>query len=232
MINIPKHVAIIMDGNGRWAQQHGQSRIYGHQNVSQSIAAVIKICLKKKIKYLSLYAFSTENWSRPVSEINGIFEIINKYIVENMHVCDEYNIKVNFLGDTHSLPEYLCSTIANIVSHTINYDRLIISVGLNYSGRWDIVNGINQLVKQKVDSVTVDDVSNVLSTHGIPDPDVLIRTGKEKRISNFFLWQIAYTELFFVDKFWPDFNEGDFMNILHGYSKRQRRFGGINNVNI
>lgn len=232
MINIPKHVAIIMDGNGRWAQQRGQSRIYGHQNASQSIAAVIKICLKQKIKYLSLYAFSTENWSRPTNEINGIFEIINKYIVENIHICDEYNIKVRILGDTYSLPEYLRSTIANIVSHTINYDRFIISVGMNYSGRWDIVNSINQLIKQKFNSVTIDDVSNVLSTHDIPDPDVLIRTGKEKRISNFFLWQIAYTELFFVDKFWPDFNEGDFVNILNEYSKRQRRFGGINNVNI
>ncbi|MDR2401851.1 MAG: di-trans,poly-cis-decaprenylcistransferase [Cytophagales bacterium] len=226
--NTPKHIAVIMDGNGRWAQKKGQPRTFGHKNSVASVESTIATCLKYNIKFLTLYAFSTENWERPQKEIDEIFNLINDFIPKEKNRILENKIKINVLGDIGPLPEALQKNLTQLIEKTKNNDKLILNVCLNYSGRWDIINAFNKILQnKKVEKIDYEEFSHALSTANIPDPDIIIRTGGDMRISNFLSWQCAYSEFFFLDKFWPDFTEKDFDKVLVEYQLRNRKFGEI-----
>lgn len=229
VVKPPKHIGIIMDGNGRWAQKRNEKRTFGHKNSVSSVEASINTCMKYGVKFLTLYAFSTENWGRPQEEIDEIFSLINEYYLKEKNKVITNGIKVNILGDMSRLPEDLQKNLNSLIDETKENDKLVLNVCLNYSGRWDIVNACNTLLKDKnIEKISYDDFAQALSTAGMPDPDIIIRTGGEKRISSFLSWQCAYSELFFLDKFWPDFNSKDLRKILLDYQKRNRRFGKLN----
>lgn len=228
IVNTPKHIGIIMDGNGRWAQKRNEKRTFGHKNAISSVEASINTCMKYGIKFLTLYAFSTENWGRPKDEVDEIFNLINTYCQKEKNRIIKNEIKINILGDISALPEDLQKNLNTLITETKDNTKLTINVCLNYSGRWDIVNACNTILKnKKIEKINSDDFAQALSTAGMPDPDIIIRTGAEKRISSFLSWQCAYSELFFLDKFWPDFDEKDFYKILLDYQKRNRRFGTL-----
>lgn len=226
--NPPQHIAIIMDGNGRWAEKRNQVRTYGHKNSISSVESSINTCLKYEIKFLTLYAFSTENWGRPKDEVNEIFNLLNDYCLKEKNKIIENGIKINILGDMSPLPEVLQKNLNTLINETKGNTKLSLNVCLNYSGRWEIVNACNKILQDKnIEKIDYEVFAQALSTAGMPDPDIIIRTGGEKRISNFLSWQCAYSEFFFLDKFWPDFNEKDLSKILLDYQKRSRRFGKV-----
>ncbi len=224
----PQHIGIIMDGNGRWAKKMNEKRTFGHRHSIPSVEASISTCIKYGVKFLTLYTFSTENWGRPKDEIDEIFNLINQYCQSEKNKIITNGIKINILGDMTRLPQDLQKNLNILINETKGNDKLILNICLNYSGRWDIVNACNEILKNKnTNKIDYEDFINALSTSGMPDPDIIIRTGGEKRISNFLSWQCAYSELFFLDKFWPDFNEKDLTKILLDYQKRDRRFGKL-----
>lgn len=195
--NPPQHIAIIMDGNGRWAQKKGQPRTFGHKNSVSSVESAITICIKHDIKFLTLYAFSTENWGRPQEEINEIFNVINDFIPKEKSRIMDNKIKVNVLGDMGRLPEALQKNLCQLIEQTKNNDKLVLNVCLNYSGRWDIINAFNKILQNKnIEKIDSEEFSHALSTANMPDPDIIIRTGGDMRISNFLSWQCAYSEFF------------------------------------
>ena len=198
IVNIPQHIGIIMDGNGRWASRQGKERTYGHKSSIPAIEATIKVCEKYKIRILTLYAFSTENWKRPQSEINEIFSLISDFVDDRKDKLIENKVKLNVLGDMSRIPEDLKNKLNSVMEQTKDFDQFIINICLNYSGRWDITNACNKILQSKtIDKVTTNIFAKNLSTAGIPDPDIIIRTGKEKRISSFLSWECAYSEFFF-----------------------------------
>ncbi len=229
----PFHIAIIMDGNGRWAQKRGKSRIIGHRYGALSLKKIINFSIKKKINILTLYAFSTENWSRPYLEVLELMKLFTFSIKNFMYELHEKNVCVNIIGDRKKLSKNLVFYINKIEFLTKNNKGLILNIAINYSGKWDLVNCVKKIYflikkkKIKINDINENFVNNNLCLSNLPDIDLLIRTGGEKRISNFFLWKIAYSELFFTDILWPDFSSEDFLNILNNFSKRNRRFGKI-----
>ena len=223
-----KHVGIIMDGNGRWAQKKGQPRTFGHKNSVESVKSAINTCVKYDIKFLTLYAFSVENWGRPKDEIDAIFDLMNDFIINEKDTIIQNDIKINILGDISHLSEPLQKNLVSLMEESKNNNKLVLNICLNYSGRWDIINAFNKILQnKKVEHIDYEDFSHALSTANMPDPDIIIRTGGDMRISNFLSWQCAYSELFFLDKFWPDFNEKDFVKILKEYQHRNRRYGKV-----
>ncbi len=229
----PFHIAIIMDGNGRWAKKRGKSRIIGHRYGVLSLKKIINFSINYKLNILTLYAFSIENWSRPYLEILELMRLFTFSIKNIMYELHEKNVCVNIIGDRNKLPRNLVFYINKIEFLTKNNKGLILNVAINYSGKWDIVNCVKKIfyqIKKKnidINRINEDFVNKNLCLNNLPDIDLLIRTGGEKRISNFFLWKIAYSELFFTDILWPDFNCNDFLKILNDFSKRNRRFGKI-----
>lgn len=232
---IPRHVAIIMDGNGRWAQKRGLPRTEGHRQGVEALRDIIKISSQLGIKYLTLYAFSTENWKRPKSEIEAIMSLLVEYIETELEELDRNKVKIVVLGDTSALSKTVQNAISKAVNQTADNKSLQLNIALNYGGRAEIVRGVKRIVQDVVNNkLLIDDIdeevfSKYLYTANMPDPDLLIRTGGEQRISNFLLYQIAYSELWFSNSrvYWPDFNARIYLKSIQDYQRRQRRYGGI-----
>jgi undecaprenyl diphosphate synthase len=229
--NLPKHLAIIMDGNGRWAKQKGLLRAFGHENGTKSVKETIKICAKLGIEYLTLYAFSTENWNRPKLEVQALMKILINSLRKELGTLQENNIRLNAIGNLDRLPKSAQKELMDVIEKTKNNTRLTLTLALSYGSREELVNAvriISDKVKNNIISIdTIDDsiINEHLYTQNLPDVDLLIRTSGEHRISNFLLWQIAYAELYFTDVLWPDFKEQDLYEAIISYQKRERRFG-------
>jgi len=224
--NLPAHIAIIMDGNGRWAKEKSLLRLQGHLAGVNTVRRVTEYCQEFNIKYLTLYAFSRENWDRPKEEVEGLMSLFSKVIKEEINELKKNRIRVHFLGNLEELPDDVKKSALWIQAQTKNSDQLDLILAFNYSGRSEIVEAVNKTIK-KGKEITEESFRNFLFLPDVPDPDLFIRTGGELRISNFLLYQIAYTELFFTDKLWPDFDKSDFIQALNSYKKRERRFGTI-----
>ena len=225
-MNPVKHVAIIMDGNGRWGIKHKNSRNAGHRVGLNTVESIINECLKINIKYLTLYTFSTENWKRPKKEINFLFNLLENFLTNKIGNLIKRNIKVKFIGEINNLPTKLKKIIKNSELKTSKNSSLQVNVALNYGSKNELINSIKKINKKKI-SINEDNIDNNLFTKGIINPDILIRTGNTQRLSNFMLWQLAYTEIFFEKKLWPDFKSNDFKKILNKFKSIKRNFGSI-----
>jgi undecaprenyl diphosphate synthase len=229
--NVPQHVAVIMDGNGRWAKRKGAMRIFGHRNAVQAVRDVTEACGELKVKYLTLYAFSTENWNRPKEEVDGLMELLVNTIKAEISTLTENRVKLITIGETSHLPKSCQENLTWAMDKTKNHDGLTLILALSYSGRWEIMKAIKALAadvqngKVKAEDVNEKHFENYLQTSGIPDPELLIRTSGEMRISNFLLWQIAYTELYITPTLWPDFRKEHLYEAIWAYQQRERRFG-------
>lgn len=224
--NLPQHIAIIMDGNGRWAKQRGLSRTKGHQKGVEVVREVISHCLEKKIGVLTLFAFGVENWKRPAHEVRNLFRLFFLLLRKEINKIHSDKIKLRIIGDRKPFNTLLLKAIEDAERLTHENQALTLNIAVNYSGRWDLMNAIAKINHRKID---LDDVQQVLekelSLSGLPEPDLFIRTGGVQRISNFILWELAYTELFFTEVLWPDFNRLQFEKALQDFTKRERRFG-------
>ena len=223
----PKHVAIIMDGNGRWGLKKKNSRNFGHRRGIIRVEEVINQSIKKKIKFLTLYAFSSDNWKRPKIEINFLLNLLENYIDREFNNLKNKNIKIKVLGDVSKFPRRLKTKLRKVERKTNNNTLIQINIALNYSSRQELINAFKKINYNKKKKITEILISNNLYTKNIPDPEILIRTGNTNRLSNFLLWQINYTEIFFVKKLWPDFNKKDFNKILNKFNQIKRNFGAI-----
>ena len=226
-MNKLNHVAIIMDGNGRWGLKKKNSRNYGHIQGIKAVENIIKSSIDRKIPFLTLYTFSTENWKRPESEVNFLFSLIRKSLKKNLKKIIKQGIKVNIIGRRLGLPKDINTIVNYIEKKTLNNKKITLTLALNYGSKEEIVNACQKLVSKKVKKVDLKVFEKELYTKNLPDPQILIRTGGTKRLSNFLLWQLAYTEIFFINKLWPDFNENDFSKIINKFHNIKRNFGNI-----
>jgi undecaprenyl diphosphate synthase len=230
---IPQHVAIVMDGNGRWAESRGLERIEGHRAGVDAVKTMVKFCLEKRIAVLSLFAFSRKNWARPLEEVEFLMQLFITALANELSPLNEQGVRIQFMGDRSRLSTILCDKMFEAEALTQHHEKLILNIALNYTGRWDIVQATKQLIQRVSEgSLSLDDVNETaleqcLCTCDLPPPDLLIRTSGEKRISDFFLWQLAFTELYFTDINWPDFSAEEFERALFDYSHRERRYGLI-----
>ena len=226
----PSHIAIIMDGNGRWGLKKYKDRNKGHYYGLQNINKIIKDCIKINIKYLTLYTFSTENWNRPKKEIDYLFFLFKYFYKKNFNKLNKNNIKIKFIGNLKNIPKDLKVIIKKIQDKTKNNSAITVIFAFNYGAKSELVNAFKNIIKNKnkVNKINEDLINNNLYTKNIPDPDILIRTGGEKRLSNFLLWQLSYAELFFINKNWPDFNFLDLKQIINTFRVTKRKFGGLN----
>jgi len=238
---LPNHIAIIMDGNGRWAKQQNMPRVFGHKNGVTAVRKTIEACAKIGVNYLTLYAFSTENWNRPKLEVKTLMALLVSSLKKELRTLQENNIKLITIGNIEYLPKKAQIELADVIEKTKNNSRLTLTLALNYGSREEIVNVIKNLSKKvvnkelSIEEINEKIINNHLYTFSLPDVDLMIRTSGEKRISNFLLWQIAYAELYFTDTLWPDFKEENLFNAIIDYQKRERRFGKtseqIENIN-
>ena len=230
---LPYHVAIIMDGNGRWAKKRLMNRVKGHETGAETVRTVIATCRKFEIKILTLYAFSTENWSRPQKEVNALMKLLKKFIRSEKNELHDKNIKLNIIGQKERLPEDVQEEIDLVIEKTKNNNSMVLNLALSYGAREEITRAVRKIASEaKAEKLLLEDINEetinrFLYTADMPDPDLLIRTSGEMRISNFLLWQIAYSELFITNTLWPDFTQAEFINILRDYQKRDRRFGKV-----
>ncbi|MBI4287956.1 MAG: di-trans,poly-cis-decaprenylcistransferase [Chloroflexi bacterium] len=226
---VPQHVAIIMDGNGRWAKQRGLSRVEGHRAGTENIRRVIDAFAGRGVKYLTLYAFSTENWSRPRSEVNGLFRLLGQVIQRETRALHERGVHIRHLGTTDGLSSHLVRQVKEAVELTRHNTNITLSLAFNYGGRAEILGVVRRLIEEKAPPESIDEklFASYLFTAGLPDPDLIIRTGGELRLSNFLLWQAAYSEYYATPTYWPDFDEEEIEDAIRAYSQRQRRFGGL-----
>jgi undecaprenyl diphosphate synthase len=225
---LPVHIAIIMDGNGRWARKRGLPRIFGHRQAMKNVKEIVTACAElKKIKVLTLYALSTENWIRPKTEIKGLMSILKRYLVKERKTFMDNNIRLVTIGDSSKLPAEQQKLLDETKKLTEMNSGMVLSLALNYGGRQDILNAVNALLLKGCKKADEKDIADCLYTAGLPDPDLLIRTSGEMRVSNFLLWQIAYTELYVTSVLWPDFKTKDLNDAIIEFQSRQRRFGGI-----
>ena len=224
-MNSIKHVAIIMDGNGRWGIKHKKSRNLGHKEGLKTVEKIIKVSIKNKIKYLTLYAFSTENWKRPKKEINFLFNLLENFLLNKISDLNKQNIKLKIIGKK-KFSKKLIKLLILSEKKTSKNKRLQINLALNYGSKSELINAINTINRKKI-NISELNVNKHLYTHDIPDPDLLIRTGNTNRLSNFMLWQLAYSEIFFEKKLWPDFTTKDYNKILNKFKKTKRNFGKI-----
>lgn len=229
--NLPRHVAVIMDGNGRWAKKKGAMRIFGHRNAVQAVREITEAAGELGIKYLTLYAFSTENWNRPKEEVDGLMELLVNTLKQEIGTLNENQVKLKTIGDTANLPENCQRNLQWAIDQTKNNSGLTLLLALSYSGRWEITEAVKQIAQEvkegKLQPEAINDkvIENYLKTSGIPDPELLIRTSGELRISNFLLWQIAYSEIYITPTLWPDFRKEHLYEALCAYQQRERRFG-------
>lgn len=228
---LPQHIAIIMDGNGRWAKERGKQRLFGHQSAIQSVREVSEASAEIGVKFLTLYAFSTENWNRPLAEVSGLMSLLAQTIKNEVSTMNKNSIKLNAIGDLKSLPKANYDQLMQAIADTSHNTRMTLTLALSYSGRWDLTQASRRMAedvaqgKLQPDAVNDTMISSYLSTAGMPDPELLIRTSGEERISNFLLWQLAYSELYFTQKYWPDFRKADLYEAILNYQHRERRFG-------
>ena len=225
-MNSPKHVAIIMDGNGRWGKKKNKSRNFGHKEGTKTVEKIIKSAIDNKINYLTLYSFSTENWKRPKKEVNFLLKLLENYIDNKLNEFIKNKIKIKIIGDLDKISKKLIKKLKNVEKLTSLNSKIQINVALNYGSRQEIIKSIKE-VKKKSISFNQKNISKYLYTGNIPDPDILIRTGNTHRLSNFLLWQLMYTEIFFEKKLWPEFNKNDFNQIIKKYKKIERTYGGL-----
>lgn len=229
MERIPQHIAIIMDGNGRWATERGKERSYGHQAGVESVRRITSECTRLGVKYLTLYTFSTENWNRPADEVAALMGLVLTALEDELFMKNDVRFQV--IGDIDRLPEEVQKKLQETIDHTADNKAMTMVIALSYSSRWEITKAVKEIStlvaegKAKADDINEDFISKHLVTSFMPDPDLLIRTGGELRISNYLLWQIAYSELYFCDTYWPDFAEADLHKAIASYQSRQRRFG-------
>jgi len=232
-LKMPQHIAIVMDGNGRWAESRGLERIEGHKAGVVSVKKMISCCLEKKISCLSLFAFSSENWSRPISEVNFLMELFIESLRREVAELNHLSIRLRFTGDRAPLSSVLQEKMQEAESLTQQNQQLILNIVVNYGGKWDLVNATKKIAQDVlagnlgVEQINEATFAEFLDTKGLPEPDLFIRTSGELRISNFFLWQLAYTELYFTEVHWPDFNERELEQALIAFNKRKRRFGQL-----
>jgi undecaprenyl diphosphate synthase len=228
---IPNHVAIIMDGNGRWAKSRGKLRISGHQEGAKSVRTAIEVCGELGVKYLTVYAFSTENWSRPQAEVSGLMNLLVSSVDKEFEEINKLGVRIRVIGELDKLPSNVQSKLKFAIENTKNNTALNFVIALSYSGRWDIVNAARKLAQDCKNNVLNPNEINdkvfesYLSTADIPDPELLVRTSGEERISNFLLYQLAYSEFYFTDVLWPDFSKNEFYSAIINFQKRERRFG-------
>ncbi len=226
---VPAHVAIIMDGNGRWAKQRNQHRSYGHKAGVETVRNITKIAAEAGVKYLTLYTFSTENWNRPVEEVTALMTLLFESIEEEIFMKN--NIAFRVIGDMERLPETVRTRLEQCIQRTAGNTRMTMVIALSYSSKWEITQAVKHIASEvkagtlPVAAINEDLISRHLTTNFMPDPDLLIRTGGELRLSNYLLWQCAYSELYFCDTYWPDFNEEEFYKAIYEYQQRERRFG-------
>lgn len=229
MERIPQHIAIIMDGNGRWATERGKERSYGHQAGVETVRRITSECTRLGVKYLTLYTFSTENWNRPADEVAALMGLVLTALEDELFMKN--NVRFQVIGDIDRLPQQVQKKLQETIEHTAGNTAMTMVIALSYSSRWEITRAVKNIAtlvaegKLKADDITENTVADNLTTNFMPDPDLLIRTGGELRISNYLLWQIAYSELYFCDTYWPDFREPDLHKAILSYQNRQRRFG-------
>jgi undecaprenyl diphosphate synthase len=226
-LKIPRHIAIIMDGNGRWARRRGMPRIMGHYRGAQVAEEVARACIDLGVEYLTLFAFSTENWNRPREEVDLLFNLLRDYLRERREELRRLGIKLRFIGRRDRIGEELRDLMEDLESYTSGGDRLTVILAVDYGGRDDIVRAVRKIISLKLESVDEETFSGFLDLGGIPDPDLLIRTAGEKRISNFLLWNLAYTELYFSDLCWPEFGREELLRAIEDFSRRRRKFGRV-----
>jgi undecaprenyl diphosphate synthase len=226
---VPRHIAMIMDGNGRWARKRGLPRLAGHRAGTENIRRIVTECAEQGVRYLTLYAFSTENWSRPSREVNGLMQILSEFIDRETMNLHKQGAQIRHLGRMDNVSELLRRKIHDAVNMTIANERITVAVAFNYGGRADIVDAVRALVAQGIAPDAIDEqaIAEHLSTRGMPDPDLIIRTGGEWRLSNFLIWQAAYSEYWSTPDFWPDFGLNHLRQAIDDYGQRERRFGGI-----
>jgi len=233
--DIPQHIAIIMDGNGRWAKKRGLPRAAGHKKGVDTVKEITENCAEIGVKYLTLYTFSTENWNRPKDEVSTLMRLLLRSLKERVSELNENNIRLSTIGNISALPSAVQNELKEAIEKTKNNNKMTLNLALSYSGRWELIEAIKsigKLVSQKkidVEDINENSLKNYLTTKDIPDPDLLIRTSGEFRVSNFLLWQIAYTEFFISDVFWPDFNKHHLIDAIKSYQNRERRFGRVSN---
>ncbi|NOY82678.1 MAG: isoprenyl transferase [Kiritimatiellaeota bacterium] len=229
----PRHVAVIMDGNGRWARERGLPRIEGHRRGAQSVRRVVKACADAHIRYLTLYAFSTENWRRPPGEVRALMELLERFLKERLGDLKKHRIRLNAIGDLERLPASVRQTLDRVCRATSSYTEGVLTLALSYGGRAEIATAVRRIAREvragRLDPDRIDEntVTAHLDTAGLPDPDLIIRTSGEMRLSNFLLWQASYAELWVTSTYWPDFTEQEFFRAIDDYSRRRRRFGGV-----
>jgi undecaprenyl diphosphate synthase len=230
---LPEHIAVIMDGNGRWAKNQGKIRHFGHEIGVLSVKDIVEGCADIGIKYLTVYAFSTENWNRPIEEVNALMELLISTINQETPTLTKNNIRLNAIGDIASLPQKCIDDLKSAMDKTAGNTRCTLTLALSYSAKWEIIHAAKKLVAQieegkiTVDGINEENFAAQLTTVNMPDPELMIRTSGEHRISNFLLWQMAYTEFYFTDTLWPDFRQEDLFEAIVDYQKRERRFGKI-----
>lgn len=230
---VPEHIAIIMDGNGRWAERQGEHRVVGHANGVRSVREALVACTEIGVRFLTLYAFSTENWNRPKAEVEALMDLLVRTVVGELEELNANGVRLNAIGDIASLPDGCRNTLQDAIAATAKNDRITITLALSYSSRWEVVRMAQRIAAEARDgrlspgAITDETIAAYLTTAGMPDPELLIRTSGEQRISNFLLWQIAYAELWFTDVLWPDFRKQHLFEAVLDYQNRERRFGLI-----
>ena len=228
---LPQHIAIIMDGNGRWAQQHAIGRIRGHKKGAQAVRTVVRACREIGIKYLTLFAFSIENWERPAKEVQSLMSLLEEYLIKEVKELQKQGIRLTTIGEINRLHPSVKEKLLQAKEITINNDKMVLNIALSYGGKDEIIRAVKKIIQDNkngkidINEINKETFNNYLYTCGMPDPDLLIRTSGEYRISNFLLWQIAYTELYFTKVLWPDFTKDDLLRAIVSYQKRERRFG-------
>ncbi|MCU0348218.1 MAG: isoprenyl transferase [Saprospiraceae bacterium] len=231
MEKLPRHIAVIMDGNGRWAKEQGMARVFGHRNGVKAVRETTEACTELGVQYLTLYAFSTENWNRPEAEVNALMALLVETIKNEIKTLNENGVRLRAIGDLNRLPDKSHKTLLKAIDDTKQNARMTLVLALNYSAKWEIVEAVRKLAAAaksgEIEPSDIDEqaFSNALSTAGIPDPELLIRTSGESRISNFLLWQIAYSELYFTPVLWPDFRREHLYQAIVDFQNRERRFG-------
>ncbi len=230
-IKIPRHIAFIMDGNGRWAKKRMLPRKLGHREGVKALRRMVDECEKAGIEMVSFYAFSTENWTRPQEEIDALFKMVGEFAEKNLSEYVRRGFRIMFMGDITKLPADTVAALKKILDQAKDNKGMIVNIALNYGGRDEILRAVNRILDSGVREIDMQTLSDCMYTGGLPDPDVIVRSSGEKRLSNFMLWQAAYAELVFVDDLWPDFDSAIFEKILREYSQRDRRYGNVRRIN-
>ncbi len=227
-LKVPRHIAIIMDGNGRWAKEKGKYRLEGHRAGAENLEKILEESIKLGVKYLTVYAFSTENWKRPEKEVKGLMDLFSRFLDSKRKVLKKQGIKLLVTGSDEGVPSSLLKKIEEIEKFLENEERIVFNIAFNYGGRKEITDAVNRIISEGKKTVTEEELGRYMYRPEIPDPELVIRTSGEFRVSNFLLWEIAYSEFYITDVYWPDFNEDEYRKAILSFNKRDRRYGGLN----